>query len=218
MSNMREISVEECNAVFGGEADEIVVTGLRLIADDGRSWSLSYGFSGISYGGYGGGYGGGGGGVGSGELPFPEGWDTGPFLGSLVDTDGNGTLDSVEIVVNAFEPTTPLNYVDIGGGFWGLVGGLTFSLDSVPGIYVGVGAPGAHVGIGVSPSGEIPEGWDSDTMNIILRSGSIPIAGTEPAAPMPDREGHYYVDGWGPFGGAYYPNPGYGAPTVQPAY
>lgn len=219
MSNMREINIEECKLVSGGEAPPgTVVTGGRPwwenlpgLVYSYASGTFSFAPNPTSFGSSGSGS------TSMANWTLPAGWDMGTITNNLVDTDGDGTLDSLEIVVNGGQASEAAPFIDLGGGNWGLVGGLTFVADGAPGFYFGVGAPGAHVGTGVSTSGEAPAGWDSDTMTVVLRSGPIPIAGSVPAEPLPAREGFYYVDGWGPFGGAYYPIPGYVPPPVQPA-
>lgn len=90
MGNMREISIDECRKVSGGSVIEtIVVTGAKVLRDDGGY--SSWGYGGSSYGGYtsysGSGYYGSGGGA----VQGPQ----------MVDTDGDGVPDSPEIVVTA---------------------------------------------------------------------------------------------------------------------
>ena len=109
---------------------------------------------------------------------LPEGWDSGIITNHLVDTDGDGALDSVEIVVNGGQPLEPIHYVDIGRGSWGLVGGLSFGDNGQMGIFTGVGLPGLQFGVGSEESGQLPSGWETDSApGVILRSGAMPIAG-----------------------------------------
>jgi hypothetical protein len=90
MGNMREISIEECNAVFGGtDPDEdvgTVVTGGKKYYDNSISSFGGFGSGSFGYGGWGG----------LGDFTPPEGYDL-----AMVDTDDDGVPDSLPIVVTA---------------------------------------------------------------------------------------------------------------------
>jgi hypothetical protein len=90
MGNMREISIEECNAVFGGtDPDEdvgTVVTGGKKYYDNSISSFGGFGSGSFGYGGWGG----------LGDFTPPEGYDL-----AMVDTDDDGVPDSPGIVVTA---------------------------------------------------------------------------------------------------------------------
>jgi hypothetical protein len=110
--------------VFGGtdEPDEIVVTGGKKVkssSDGGGS-----GFAWVSLLSGGGGGGGGGGGTSLAEFALPEDWNLGSTIQliypQLVDTDGDGAVDSFEIVVTATAPSNPGSWY---GGGW--IAGLT---------------------------------------------------------------------------------------------
>lgn len=196
MGNMREISIEECNAVFGGtdEPDEIVVKARKKVnsSDDGGTGSMWLSLIG----------GGGGGYVDLASLlsDFFNAEDGEVDEG---DDDGDGILNrDEEIVVNGAKR---IGFFDIGGGYWGLVGGLTFGSDGTLGVFTGLGLPGLQLGTGNEVSGQLPTGWDPGSPpTVVYRTGNV-LSGSDPAEPLPAKEGHYYREGWGPFGGAYYP-------------
>ncbi len=102
MGNMREISIEECNAVFGGtdEPDEIVVTGGKKVkssSDGGGS-----GFAWVSLLSGGGGGGGGGGGYVDLASLLSDFFDVEDGEVDEGDDDGDGILNrDEEIVVTA---------------------------------------------------------------------------------------------------------------------
>jgi hypothetical protein len=97
MSNLREISVAECKAVFGGNGDSeepvITVTGRKLYYDSVMVWDFGQvnGYGPDSFGAAGGG-------GGFGNSPLPEGWDLG-----WVDTNNDGVPDSPPIIVTGPE-------------------------------------------------------------------------------------------------------------------
>lgn len=104
MGNMREISIEECRAVFGGTElaePEIVVTGAKkfdasIYLNSNGGYGTGFGFTG---------YGGGTGNLLN--LPLPAGWDLG-----MVDTDNDGVPDSPQIIVTAAGTSVEANLAD----------------------------------------------------------------------------------------------------------
>lgn len=96
MSNLREISVAECKAVFGGNSDNeepiITVSGSKLYYESTLIWDFQQDI------GFGSGVFGPAGNGGFGNLTLPEGWDLG-----WVDTNDDGVPDSPPIVVTGPE-------------------------------------------------------------------------------------------------------------------
>lgn len=127
MGNMREISIEECNAVFGGTED-IVVTGTR--SDRFFDASIYLNYTG-NYGNDSTFFGGGGGFSGAGVMSNPEVEDD-VEDGEVDegDDDGDGILNRDEVIVvngspSAEQPSLPVSYF----GFSGAMGlGIGFSV------------------------------------------------------------------------------------------
>lgn len=159
MSNLREISVDECRAVFGGNSDNeepvITVSGRKLYYNSTLIWDYQQDI------GFGSGVFGSTGSGGFGNLTLPEGWDFG-----WVDTNDDGVPDSPEIVVTASGTSAEANlaatiaaretdlFLAQYGFFFGAVGGdLAAALTSagVPGI-VANGLAGTAASIGVATS------------------------------------------------------------------
>lgn len=135
MSNLREISVDECRAVFGGNSDnvepEITVSGRKLYYDSTLIWDFQQdiGFGSGAFGSTGNG--------GFGNLTLPAGWDLG-----WVDTNDDGVPNSPEIVVIATVPSDTGSWYGggwIAGVFGASVSGATGQTNASAGVGLGGG-------------------------------------------------------------------------------
>ena len=114
MSNLREISVAECKAVFGGNSDNeepiITVSGSKLYYESTLIWDFQQDI------GFGSGVFGPAGNGGFGNLTLPEGWDLG-----WVDTDNDGVPDSPPIVVTASVTNEQIQFLNQAAAWyqWG---------------------------------------------------------------------------------------------------
>lgn len=110
MGNMREISIDECRKVSGGSVNEtIIVTGAKVLRDDGgySSWDYGSGSYG-SYGGFGGytSYGGSGGGGTVHQITDEDS-----------DGDGIPNWEDDPIIVDG-DRSLPAGFVEVAGGYY----------------------------------------------------------------------------------------------------